>query len=236
MKPAITLSRREDVCDFIPLDIVESATDWSVTERERQAGARYIAYADAATGTGRDSFTLAVAHAETDRKVIIDLIRERKPRFVFADVVREWAALLRSWGIHEVFSDRFGAGLCTDEWARNGIRPRDCENTTAENYIASLPLLTSGRARLVDNATLRSQLTSLERKVEGGHETVSHPRAASAHDDVATSVCGALVCALARQPLIISRELLLRAATMPPARRDAGLWATRSMRLPFTRL
>jgi hypothetical protein len=188
---------REDISDFIPLDVVESATDWGITERERQPGISYVAYADAATGTGKDSIALAICHAEPDgsRKLVIDLIRERKPRFVFADVVCEWAALLRAWGIHEVFSDRFGAGLCTDEWARKGIRARDCDNSTAENYIASLPLLTSGRARLVDSAVVRSQLTSLERKVVGGHETVEHPKAASAHDDVATCVCGALVTA-----------------------------------------
>src|SRR5262249_39580536 len=47
--------------------------------------------------------------------------------------------------------------------------------------------------RLIDNATLRAQLASLERRVSpAGHETVSHPQVASAHDDCATAVCGAL--------------------------------------------
>jgi hypothetical protein len=48
---------------------------------------------------------------------------------------------------------------------------------------------------LLDNARLRQQLTSLERSVSGTRETVSHPNVASAHDDVATAVCGALVAA-----------------------------------------
>jgi hypothetical protein len=51
----------------------------------------------------------------------------------------------------------------------------------------------------VDNATVRAQLTSLERKVVGGHEEVTHPSTASAHDDVATAVCGALVVAAGQQ-------------------------------------
>ena len=46
---------------------------------------------------------------------------------------------------------------------------------------------------LVDNAALRQQLTSLERHVSGTRETVTHPAVASAHDDLSTACCGALV-------------------------------------------
>jgi hypothetical protein len=58
-------------------------------------------------------------------------------------------------------------------------------------------LLTSKRARLLDDVTTRTQLCSLERKVVSGHEIVTHPSAASSHDDVAASVCGCLVAAAA---------------------------------------
>ena len=54
-------------------------------------------------------------------------------------------------------------------------------------------MLLAGRVRLIDNATLRSQLASLERRVSAAdRETVSHPQSASAHDDCATAVCGLL--------------------------------------------
>src|SRR5437763_16242489 len=57
-------------------------------------------------------------------------------------------------------------------------------------------MLLSGRARLIDNATLRSQLAGLERKASAsGHATVTHASVSSAHDDVATAACGALVTA-----------------------------------------
>jgi hypothetical protein len=39
------------------------------------------------------------------------------------------------------------------------------------------------------------QLTSLERHDLTGREVVKHPSVASAHDDIATSVCGGLVMA-----------------------------------------
>jgi hypothetical protein len=44
------------------------------------------------------------------------------------------------------------------------------------------------------NMTLRGQLAALERRTGAGdRETVSRPQHASAHDDLATAACGALV-------------------------------------------
>ena len=60
-----------------------------------------------------------------------------------------------------------------------------------------MPALLARRVRLLDNTTLRNQLTSLERTVGAGDkETVTHPKHANAHDDVAAAVCGAIVTAL----------------------------------------
>jgi hypothetical protein len=188
---------REDVDDFLPLDVVEAATDWNVSERPPERGIRYVAFADAASGTGRDSFCLAIAHAVNDatRSIVIDLIRERKPRFVAADVIRDFSYILRSYGINEIVSDSYASGFCSDEWARNGVRFKACDNNTAENFLCMLPLLASKRGRLVDDATLRMQLSSLQRRVVGGHETVGHRQIASAHDDLAAACAGALVLA-----------------------------------------
>lgn len=196
---------REDIDDFVPIDVVEGATDWGVAERPPERGMRYLAFADAASGTGKDSFALAIGHVVNDvaRTIVIDLIRERKPQFVAADVIREHAETLRRYGIHQVMSDNFGAGLCADEWARNGIRHKVCDNNTAENFLYALPLLTSKRGHLPDDATLRKQLSGLQRRVVGGHETVGHAQVASAHDDLAAAVCGCLVEAASRPPPMV---------------------------------
>ena len=45
---------REDLSDFIPVDVIDACTDWGVTERPPLAGIKYVAWADAAGGTGRD--------------------------------------------------------------------------------------------------------------------------------------------------------------------------------------
>jgi hypothetical protein len=201
---------REDVADFLPLDVIEAATDWGVTERPPQPGVHYIAFADPAGGTGKDSFALAVAHVENDaaRSVVIDLIRERKPRFVAADVIAEFAAILRTYRIASIRSDRFGGGLTSDDWTRNGVTFQGSVADTSENYLRALPMLTSKRAHLLDHAALRSQLSGLERRIVGGHEKIDHPQVSSAHDDVATAVCGALVVA--------SRAAMQQVRFVPP--------------------
>jgi hypothetical protein len=215
---------REGIDDFVPADIVEACTDWGTRERPRQPGVRYFGYADAAGGTGQDSFTLAIGHAENDaaRSVVIDVVRERRPRFVAADVIREYSELLRSYGIHEIISDRFAAGFSADEWRRNGVNFRASAQSTSENYLRVLPLLTSRRARLVDHAVLRAQLSGLERRVVGGHETVGHPARASSHDDVACATAGCLVEAAMVMPgvcQLITPEILSQVLAAPPYRR-----------------
>jgi hypothetical protein len=185
---------REDLSDFLPLDVIEAATDWGVTERAPQEGIYYFAFADAAGGTGKDGFTLAITHI-VDDKIIIDLIRERVPRFVSADVIREYADILRSYRVHAVMSDDYGGGGYSDDWRRNGIEFKKCPYDKSEIYLRALPLLTSKRALLLDHNRLRTQLASLERRPLGGHEKVDHPQTASAHDDIANCTCGALVYA-----------------------------------------
>jgi hypothetical protein len=189
---------REDSRDFISLDLVESFSDFGIHERPPQRAVNYVAYCDPAGGTGSDSFTIAIAHRQYDQNdtVWLDLVRERKPPFVPAAVISEFTKLLRLYGIREVQGDKFAGGFHADEWRRNGIIFKPSTKTTSENYLYALPMLLSGRARLLDNARLRTQLAALERHAQaGGRETVTHANVASAHDDLATSACGALVAA-----------------------------------------
>jgi len=150
---------------------------------------------------------------------VIDLIRERKPRFVAADVIAEYANILRCYGVREIVSDKFAAGFSSDEWARNGVRFHACDNSTSENYLRALPLLTSTRADLADNTTLRTQLSGLERRAVSGREVVAHARTASAHDDVATAVAGCLAEATAQPTPMIGLEAALAAVSGAPRTR-----------------
>jgi hypothetical protein len=188
---------REDLSELVPPDVVESVSDYGIIERPPQPGVSYVGFADASTGTGSDSFTLCIAHRLLfgEDVAYVDVLRERKPRFVPTEVIREYATILKAYNIFEVRGDQFGGGLVSDEWLRHGIQFKPSDYTTSENYLRSLPIFLAKRCRLVDNGALRQQLTSLERHVSGTRETVSHPNVASAHDDLATSCCGALVVA-----------------------------------------
>lgn len=182
---------RSDLSEFIPLDVVEACTDRGVYERPPQPDLQYFAFADAAGGTGGDSFAFAIARRGAPCG--LDVVRERRPRFVPAQVIAEYAKLLKSYGLSKVEGDAYAGGFHSSEWSRHGIEFVPCERTTSENYLAALPLLLAGRVRLLDSGTLRTQLSSLERRVGGDRERVDHPAHASAHDDVSCAACGALV-------------------------------------------
>jgi hypothetical protein len=190
---------REDIAEFLPLDVVEACTDFGVHERAPQSGVIYFAFVDAAGGTGKDSYALAIAHVTPDGIVVIDAVREWKPRFVPRQVIGEIVELLRTYGITEVRGDNAGAGFHQEDWRSHPVAYLKCEDTTSENYLIALPPFLAKRVRLVDNATSRNQLTTLERRVGAGDkETVSHPQHANAHDDLAASICGVVATALRR--------------------------------------
>jgi hypothetical protein len=84
----------------------------------------YFAYADSAGGTGKDSFALAICHFDLKTGLVVDAIRERVPRFVAADVIRDYIALLRTYGIDTIMSDNYGGGHY-DEWRRGGMKWRE---------------------------------------------------------------------------------------------------------------
>src|SRR5262249_9753496 len=148
-------------------------------------------------GTGKDSYALCIAHVEADGTVMIDVIRERKPPFIPSQVIAEFAELLRAYRITEVRGDNAGSGFHAGEWDRHQMPFRKDDDTPRETSLTALPVRLARRVRLLDNKTLRNQLTSLERTISASDkETVSHPRHGNAHDDVATAVCGAIVWAL----------------------------------------
>jgi hypothetical protein len=184
---------REDLSDFVPLDVVEACTDRDVHERPPEPDVFYVAFCDAASGTGTDSYALCIAHYDSERETVaIDVVREYRPRFVPAHVIAELAQVLQRYRISVVYGDRAFAGFHSDEWLRNATEYRPCLRTTSENYLAALPRMLAGRVRLLDSARARSQFAALERRPLVGHEHVDHPRTASAHDDVAASIAGAV--------------------------------------------
>lgn len=118
------------------------------------------------------------------------------------------AATLKSYGLHETTGDRYAAEWVVDAFAKCGIKYKHSERDRSAVYLDALPMFTSGRVRLLDNARLVTQFASLERKTSSsGKDRVDH--GPNGHDDLCNSAALALV-AKSRQPIKISSELLAR--------------------------
>jgi hypothetical protein len=127
-------------------------------------------------------------------------------------VVAEFSALLKGRGITTVKGDHYSGAWSSDEFARNGVRYVPSAQTKSEIYLAALPLLLSGRARLLDDEKLRRQLSGLERRAHAnGRESVDHAAGSAAHDDLANAALGACVHAAAYKSAVIAGPIVFSA-------------------------
>jgi hypothetical protein len=151
----------------------------------------YLSFVDPAGGSGADSMTISVSHAEGD-KVLLDCVREVRPPFSPEVVVTDFCALLKTYRIQEVYGDRWGGEFCREQFEKKGVSYKVCEKPKSDIYKELLPFLNSRRVKLLDLPRLSSQLVGLEcRTARGGRDSIGH--AQGGHDDVANAAAGALV-------------------------------------------
>jgi hypothetical protein len=153
----------------------------------------YSAFTDAAGGSGSDSFTVAIGHWDTEaQRSVLDVVRERRPRFSPQDVIQEYSELLRAYGIHEVMGDAFAGEFVAEQFQECGISYRRAEHSKSEIYANFLPILNAGRCELLDNQKLIVQLAGLERRVARGSGRPNIDHGPAAHDDLSNAVAGVL--------------------------------------------
>jgi len=116
---------RVDVETYIAREVVEAAVAAGRHELPRVEDIHYIAFVDPSGGSA-DSMTLAIAHSEGER-VVLDVVRERRPPFSPDDVAREFAETLKAYGVTSVRGDRYG-GL----WPRERLQVHGVEYMPAE--------------------------------------------------------------------------------------------------------
>lgn len=180
---------RSDVGSFLDAELIERAIERGRRERPPQDRFRYVAFTDPSGGS-HDSFTLGIAHAEGDRYVL-DVCRAVKPPFDPSSVVKEYAALLKSYRLYEVTGDHYSGEWVRESFSKCGITYQHSELTKSELYLESLPLFSQGCIDLLDIHALTVELMQLERRTgRNGRDSVDHPP--SGHDDLANSCCGAL--------------------------------------------
>ena len=188
---------RDDISDYIPIELLEACTDFGVYERPPQGyGFSYSAHVDIATGLGNSSAAFSIAHYDHANKLQIqDVVREVRPPFVPEVVVKEFAEIAKRYGVATVYADQFAYGLHAGLWdgTHTGVRLAEAKFNTAENFLRLLPSLLAKKVRFLDSKTQRSQFSQLERHMMSGNETIRKPQTASARDDVCTAAAGALV-------------------------------------------
>jgi hypothetical protein len=187
---------RSDLESYVSTAILDACTTAGVTERPRISDVAYVAFLDAAAGSGRDSFAVAVAHLDprSDEApfVVIDAVREVRPPFDPLAVTQELAAFLRSYGVTTAQADKYAGSWVSESFARHGIAVHQDAEPKSTLYLSALPVLTAKRADLLDLPRLRAQLAGLERRRRtGGRDVVDH--VPGGFDDVANAVCGAAV-------------------------------------------
>jgi hypothetical protein len=208
---------RTDVETFIAREIVEAAVVTGRHELPYVPGVFYFGRVDPSGGSN-DSMTLAISHAEIDaggvRRAVLDLVREVRPPFSPDAVVREFAALLKSYGILSVRGDRYAAWWPRERFVVHGVGYEPVEKTKSDYYLELLPALNSSRVELLDHPRLVGQLCNLERSAaRSGKESVNHPP--NAHDDVINAAAIALVDALAT-PIFVQQDVCCAFVNLVP--------------------
>jgi hypothetical protein len=186
---------RTGVSTFLDPEALAVCIDTGVRERPRQTCVQYSAFADVASGSGKDRFAFAIAHAEGDRAVL-DVLRAWAPPFNPSGVIAESAELAKAYGCHEVSGDRYAPGFVLEGYRANGLIYRLSEQDRSTLYLELLPLVNAQRALLLDLPELLREFRGLERRRgTSGRDRVDHP--SGGHDDLSNAAAGALVAVAA---------------------------------------
>lgn len=178
---------RSDIEAFLSREAVDACVNAGSRELPRTSGVRYFGFVDPSGGS-KDSFSLAIGH-RNGTSAVIDVLRDVKPPFSPKTVAKDFATLLREYGVASVNGDHYAGLWPRERFADNGIVYNAHSKPKSELYLSLLSNINSQTVELLDNTKLVTQLVSLERRTSrGGRDTIDHPP--KGHDDLANVVAG----------------------------------------------
>jgi hypothetical protein len=207
---------RDDISGWATRELIEGAVDRGVTVRPPIPGVGYFSFCDPSGGVS-DSFCAAVTHAENGVG-ILDCLVEIKAPFNTELATSQIAGVLRSYGCASTTGDRYSGQWCAQAFTRNNIIYHYSERDRSAIYQDTLPLLNSGKIRLLDSRQLIHQFASLERSSSPvGKERIQE--AVGGHDDLCNSAAGALLLAAGSSSALArwTNPALTRALSYPIA-------------------
>jgi hypothetical protein len=178
---------------FLSLDAISACVVPGQRELPHLRGTTVQFFCDPSGGSV-DSMTLAGAYRDAKSgKVVISVLRERKPPFSPEAVVEEFCEVIKSYAAHRVRNDHYAGEWPREQFRKRGITYEPCEHPKSDLYRDFLPLVNSQRVVLLDHPKLISQLSNLERRTaRSGKDSIDH--APNSHDDVANAVAGVVWC------------------------------------------
>ncbi len=124
---------RAGVSNLIDPENLRPVFDLGVRERAPSDGTNYCGYVDAASGSGKDSFAIAISHRDGER-VVLDCIRRWQPPFNPSGTISEASDLFRRYRIHQVRGDKYAPGFVSEIFRQNHITYLASDLTTSETF------------------------------------------------------------------------------------------------------
>ena len=184
---------RDDIEAFISAELIDAVTIPGRFELPRILDAQYFGFIDPSGGRN-DSFTLGITHRGGEGRIILDVLRERRPPFQPKTVVSEFSETLKAFGVSEVQADKYAAEWPAEAFREHGVTVKPAPMTASELYLNFLPMVSNASVELLESKRLHAQLTGLERRTRsGGKDLITH--FPGGHDDLANAAAGACVMA-----------------------------------------
>ena len=151
---------RSDISTFLDDELIDAAVEHSrpLELPPRNYPAFYRAFCDASGGTGRDSYTIAVAHREAERYVL-DVVRGTVGKFDPQAVTADYSKLLKEYRVGSVTGDNYAAQWVQAAWRDTGISYVQSDIPKSRIYLEVLPLFTRGTRQVAKSCTLAERIS-----------------------------------------------------------------------------
>jgi hypothetical protein len=184
---------------------------------------KFVSFVDVAGGGGRDSYAIAICHKEGE-KIVIDLVRSRRPPFNPDETTSQYSDLIKTYHINSVTGDKFSGDWALHSFAARRISYIRSEKSKSELYLNLEQVLNTGQLEIPNKDTLIQQLKSLIRKTHSGsRDTVDSDGGQSEDEANVIAGCAWLLAGPTYHPGDFDWRLPVKAGMRNPNKGGSGI-------------